>query len=144
METIKISMDVVNDSRARNLALEAWIDDQLFFDNLITPGRHHVLHESHLADGSHRLQLVLKQKTQENTRVDDDGIILSDDLLRIQNLRINDLDMEQLIWNNARYIHDGNGSHKEIVDEFFGDMGCNGRVELEFDSPFYLWFLENV
>jgi len=46
--------------------------------------------------------------------------------------------------DRAVYVHDFNGTGKFVNKQFFGEMGCNGTVELKFSSPFYLWLLENM
>jgi hypothetical protein len=33
---------------------------------------------------------------------------------------------------------------KLIKDKFYGSMGCNGTITFEFNTPFYLWLLENM
>jgi hypothetical protein len=44
----------------------------------------------------------------------------------------------------AAYHHDTNGSTAPVTDSFYGTMGCNGRVEMRFTTPIYLWLLENM
>jgi hypothetical protein len=44
----------------------------------------------------------------------------------------------------AAYHHDTNGSTGAVTDSFYGTMGCNGRVEMRFRTPIYLWLLENM
>jgi len=144
MDTIKISLDVVNRSQHHNLGIELWIDKQKFFDNSISPGKHHIVHDFQAADGEHVLRAVLKNKTTEHTRVDQSGNIIEDALIHLGNIMLDEIDVTQLVYQLSQYVHDGNGSKTIAVYPFYGDMGCNGRVQLSFQSPVYLWLLENM
>jgi len=144
MDTIKISLDVVNQSQHHNLGIELWIDKQKFFDNSISPGKHHIVHDFQAADGEHVLRAVLKNKTTEHTRVDQSGNIIEDALIHFGNIMLDEIDVTQLVYQLSQYVHDGNGSKTIAVHPFYGDMGCNGRVQLSFQSPVYLWLLENM
>ena len=144
MDTIKISFDVVNRSQHHNLGIELWIDKQKFFDNSISPGKHHIVHDFQAADGEHVLRAVLKNKTTEHTRVDQSGNIIEDALIHLGNIMLDEIDVTQLVYQLSQYVHDGNGHETIAVHPFYGDMGCNGRVQLSFQSPVYLWLLENM
>lgn len=144
MDTIKISLDVVNRSQHHNLGIELWIDNQKFFDNTVSPGKHHIVHDFQAADGEHILRAVLKNKTTEHTRVDEAGNIIEDALINLDNISFDDISITQLVYQLSQYVHDGNGSKTIAVHPFYGDMGCNGRVQLSFQSPAYLWLLENM
>ena len=144
MDTIKISLDVVNRSQHHNLGIELWIDREKFFDNSISSGKHHIIHEFQANDGEHVLRMVLKNKGPEHTRVDESGTIIEDALINISNINIDEIDVTQLVYQLSQYVHDGNGHETIAVHPFYGDMGCNGRVQLSFASPVYLWLLENM
>jgi hypothetical protein len=144
MDRIKLSLDIVNASEFHNMGIELWIDKNKFFDNAISPGRHHVIHEFECADGDHWFKIVLKDKIPENTTVDADGNILSDALIDIENLCLDEINIDNILHSLADYVHDGNGSQTIAVHTFYGHLGCNGRVQLKFSSPVYLWLLENM
>jgi hypothetical protein len=144
MDRIKISLDVTNASEYHNMGIELWIDQTRFFDNTISPGRHHVIHEFECADGEHWFKIVLKNKTHENTRIDEQGNIATDALINISNVCLDEIDIDNMMHNLADYVHDGNGSQTIAVHDFFGDLGCNGQVQLRFSAPLYLWLLENM
>jgi len=144
MDTIRISLDVSNRSQHHNLGIELWIDQEKFFDSTISPGTHHIVHDFSAQDGEHILRAVLKNKTAEHTRVNEQGDIIEDALIRIDNISFDGIDIAQLVYQLSQYVHDGNGSETIAVHPFYGDMGCNGRVQLSFQSPVYLWLLENM
>jgi hypothetical protein len=144
MNTVKISLDVTNRSQHHNLGIELWIDKNKFFDNNISPGVHHVMHEFESTNSEHILKVILKNKTTEHTVIDDQGCIIEDALINISNIMLDDIDVTQLVYELGEYVHDGNGQETIAVHRFYGDMGCNGRVQLSFSSPVYVWLLENM
>jgi hypothetical protein len=95
-------------------------------------------------DGEHELKFVLKNKTQEHTKIDEQGNIISDVMLSIGNLTFDDIKLGHIFIEQAVYHHDFNGSQDLFEDTFYGDMGCNGYVSLKFTTPIYLWLLENM
>ena len=95
-------------------------------------------------DRSHVLEFVLSGKTQEHTLVNDAGDITSDVTVRVQDISFDDIAIGQIFSELAEYHHDFNGTQPAIVDQFYGEMGCNGTVSLGFTTPIYLWLLENM
>jgi len=144
MDKIKLSLDIVNPSEFHNLGIELWLNKQKFFDNLISPGTHHVIHEFEVADGDHVLKIKFKNKSHEHTEINEQGEIISDALIKIKNVIFDDINIDQLIYNLSEYVHDGNGSQTIAVHKFYGNLGCNGHVQLKFFTPVYLWLLENM
>jgi|688.fasta_scaffold640609_1 hypothetical protein len=144
MDTIKISFDVTNRSQHHNLGIELWIDRDKFFDSDISPGQHHIIHSFDAADGEHVLRAVLKNKTAEHTQVDESGNIIEDALIHLGNITLDEINVTQLVYQLAQYVHDGNGHETIAVHRFYGDLGCNGHVQMSFQSPVYLWLLENM
>ena len=95
-------------------------------------------------DESHVLEFVLSGKTIEHTKITDQGEITSDVRVRIQDIAFDDIVIDQIVSELAKYHHDFNGTQTATVDRFYGEMGCNGTVRLEFTTPIYLWLLENM
>jgi len=144
MEKIEFSCTIENNSKFDNLGLEFWLDDTKFFDstivNVITP----IKYEFDEDETNHNLKIVFKNKTTDHTTVDNDGQILSDALLTVKNIKFDDIEIEQLFFDNAVYTHDYNGTGNWIDEKFYGDLGCNGTVEFAFSTPFYIWLLEHM
>ena len=95
-------------------------------------------------DESHVLEFVLSGKTIEHTKITDQGEITSDVRVRIQDIAFDDIEIDQIVSELAEYHHNFNSTQPSIVDRFYGEMGCNGTVRLEFTTPIYLWLLENM
>jgi hypothetical protein len=148
MEKIKLSLDITNDSEFHNMGIELWIDKSKFFDNTVSPGTHHVIHEFDSDDGNHCFKIKLKNKNKnyvnEHTKINEDGEIISDALINISNIQLDEIKIDQLVYEKAEYVHDGNGSKTIAVHKFYGDLGCEGHVQLHFYTPVYMWLLENM
>jgi hypothetical protein len=144
MNTVKFSCVVAPSNTAMSLGCEVWIDDTCVFDQDHVNYPTVVAHEFSDDDGEHSLRITLKNKLPEHTQVDDQGNIVSDSLLSVTEILFDEIDCTQIVHDHAVYRHNLNGTGPEIQDQFFGDMGCNGTIELEFATPVYLWLLENM
>jgi hypothetical protein len=144
MNIVKFSCVVAPSDTATPLGCEIWIDDTCVFalDHVNSPT--FVAHEFSDADGEHTLRIRLKNKLPEHTQIDDQDNIVSDALLSVTEILFDEIDCTQIVQELAVYRHSLNGTGPEIEDQFFGDMGCNGTVELKFTTPMYLWLLENM
>ncbi len=95
-------------------------------------------------EAKHEFRLIMQGKTNEHTQLDAQGNIVSDVLVYIENLAMDDVALESIIWDLAQYRHDHNGTTNTVDTGFYGSMGCNGTVSLTFNTPMFLWLLENL
>jgi hypothetical protein len=95
-------------------------------------------------DESHVLEFVLSGKTPDHTQITEHGEITSDVTIQIRDISFDDIAIDQIFSELAEYHHDFNGTQPPIIGRFYGEMGCNGKVRLEFTTPIYLWLLENM
>jgi hypothetical protein len=143
--TIKISCLVGATDSTANLGLEIWVDDTKLYDNdQIDTGSLPVELEIVEDEADHELRFVMKNKTTEHTKVDEQGNILSDASLTVTDLAFDEIKLGYMLTEHAVYTHDFNGTGEETQDKFYGEMGCNGTVSLKFTTPIYLWLLEHM
>ena len=95
-------------------------------------------------DGKAQLELELSGKTADHTVIDNDGNIVSDNTVTVNNVAFDGIELGHLLYEKTEYYHDFNGTSEKTVDRFYGTMGCNGTVVLKFTCPFYVWLLENM
>jgi hypothetical protein len=95
-------------------------------------------------DQTHVLEFILSGKTSDHTRITEQGEIVSDVTVQIKDIAFDDIVIDQIFSELAEYHHDFNGTQSVVVERFYGTMGCNGTVRLEFTTPIYLWLLENM
>jgi hypothetical protein len=144
MSTTDITFCVTSTNPDTALGFEAWLDDKTMFNADRVQQSTEISISVADEDAEHVLKLVLKGKCSDHTTVDNDGNILSDTVLTISDLAFDGITLGQILYDKAVYTHDFNGSGKLIEDQFFGVMGCNGTVTLNFSTPIYIWLLENM
>lgn len=144
MEKIVFSCTIENNSDFEDLALELWLDNNNFFDSNVKKGDSSISYEFNEDSADHILKIVLKNKTTDHTTVDEFGKILSDTLISIKNICFDEITIDQLFFEHAVYTHNYNESGADVEEKFYGDLGCNGTVELKFSTPFYMWLLEHM
>lgn len=85
----------------------------------------------------------MQGKTAEHTNIAH-GEIISDVSLKISRVSFDGISIQQYLENTNRYLHDHNGHSAPVCEQFYGIMGCNGIVEMTFETPVFLWLLENL
>jgi hypothetical protein len=144
MSTTCFSVDISSSDFSARLGMEVWIDNTEIFSCDHVQQAQTITFDLPDDDGEHELRFVLKNKTVEHTQIDQNGTIVKDMVLVIDNLKFDEIDLGQLFSEHAVYTHDFNGSAPEVQDKFYGTLGCNGTVRLEFSTPVYIWLLENM
>ena len=144
MSTISITFDLDSTDYTAKLAFEVLLNDTVVF------ATEHVAQPTAVEfvitdiEGEHELKFVLKNKTQDHTAVDEHGNIVSDAVLSIANIAMDEIKLGHMFSEQTCYHHDTNGSELLAEHKFFGVMGCNGYVSMQFSTPLYLWLLENM
>ena len=126
------------------MGLEIWLDDLLILDQPCVSDPIQFEHIMRDDDSEHEIRWVLKNKTVEHTRIDDQGNIVQDACLVIQDVKFDDFELGHILVEKSSYHHDFNGTAAPVEQKFYGEMGCNGSVSLKFITPIYLWLLENL
>lgn len=89
-------------------------------------------------DAKHTLCVRLLNKQDSDTIQNEDKTeIVKDMLLNIEDVSIDDISIGPIKWTHSKYVANGE-TYKNCVN-----LGWNGDWILEFESPFYLWLLEN-
>ena len=120
-----------------------YINDTLIFENLITGPT--AISWSGSVNENNTITVEMYNKQDGDTVTDDAGKIINDVLLNINNISIDEIDLDNLLWTNSTYYpnHNDNQPTPESVKECV-NLGWNGRWKLEFTAPVYLWLLENL
>ena len=109
--------------------------------------------EHELVEGEkYDLQIVRSNKDAKQTMVEN-GVIIKDQLLNIKSIEIDEIDIGALVYEGVYtpdYPEPWATQQKEAgteLPESFKNvtkMGHNGVWSLQFESPFYMWLLENL
>ena len=143
-ETIAFTCQVQATNNTLALGLRVILDQVTIFENANVTENIQIQHEMSDADGEHELTFELFGKLPEHTKITDTGEILSDAMLEINNITLDEINIDQIFQSLAIYRHDFNGTQAPADDKFYGSIGCNGTVTLKFTTPIYLWLLENM
>jgi len=143
-DTSTISFDIDTSDDTAKIGVAVWIDDICVFqtDHLTAPVQ--VKHDVVDDNQERELRIVVSGKTQDHTKIDEQGNIIKDVIVSIKNITIDSIDISQLFNEKCIYTHNFNGTQPEIQDSFYGAAGCNGTVSLKFTTPIYLWLLESM
>jgi hypothetical protein len=111
--------------------------------------------EVDLTEGKHTLDIMLVNKKYGDTQLDENGNIINDLLLNIDSIEIDDIDLGTLRWTASEYCPSypppyvrshmsENKSPPPAIVKNCINLGWNGKWSLAFESPFYIWLLENL
>lgn len=103
--------------------------------------------EVELAEGVHDLKIRLENKSDRDVEKDGHGNIINDMLLNIESIEIDEIDLGQLKWSTSEFVADHTkviGGEDMTVLKNCVNLGWNGTYTIKFESPFYLWLLENL
>lgn len=141
---VRISCTINTTNPDAELGLAIWIDKDCVFDQNHITQKIFFEHDLSDAEASHCLKFIMQGKTFQHTKLSQAGEIIEDARLTIQDLKFEQIDLGQLFIDKSTYTHDFNGTAAPGCHKFYGEMGCNGVVELKFTTPIYLWLLENM
>ena len=67
-------------------------------------------------------------------------------LLNIVDIEIDDISVGSLLWSSTFVLDEPINNGSEVINEFTGcvNLGLNGTYTFKFNSPFYIWLLENL
>jgi hypothetical protein len=93
-------------------------------------------------EGSATLKIRLENKDWTDTVQNEDKTeILKDMLLNIKSVEIDEIDLANMIYTKTEFV--GDDADRPVLDKCI-DLGWNGTWTLPFESPFYIWLLENI
>jgi len=122
------------------------IDDQTVVEKSLDGAHHQFIYQFDDSDASRLVRVImsLQGKTHEHTVIDEQGNILSDCAVTIDSIVLDDINVTEIFCQGLEcYTHDTNGTTPKFLDEFYGFLGCNGDVEIQFSLPIYRWFLDH-
>ena len=100
-------------------------------------------------------ELIIKRsgKTKGQTVINENGDILKDQLLHIKSMEIDEIDLGALVYEGIYtpeypepWATQQRESGQDLKDSFKNvtQMGHDGTWRFKFESPFYMWLLENL
>ena len=139
-----ITFDISPTNSAAPVGVEVWLDQQQLIDCAQVTQAIPVTVTFSEDECERELRIVLKNKTVNHTTVDSSGNIVQDSCLAVNNFKIDDIEADQLVSEQAVYSHSFNSDSSATDHRFYWVMGCNGTVSLRFATPIYIWLLEHM
>jgi hypothetical protein len=144
LEAIDISISLSGTFWKDPPRAKVYINDNLIFENIVAELTE-VKWSGNLSEGKHKLTIELIDKDKYQTVIEDNKIA-KDQLLNIEFVSFDEIDIGFLKHSLSSYYPD----QKQYVNEApllvknCVNLGYNGRWELEFTTPIYIWLLENI
>jgi hypothetical protein len=139
-----LELDILANVDCTDIMLEVYINNTNIFKTTAQQKIQTIVYDIDEDPADHELKLVMSGKNSKHTVVDTNGQITSDVFFIINRLEFEELDMKEVFCQGYKgYTHSFNSAQPEFLDEFYGIIGCNGRIEFKFSTPIYLW-LHNI
>jgi len=136
---------------------EILINDESYFkgDITATEDKPHAIEFEHECEEGKEYSLMIKRsgKLVNQTVVNDKGDLLKDQLLHIKNIEIDEIDIGSLVYEGVYtpeypepWAKQQREAGTELKESFknVSVIGHNGTWKFKFESPFYMWLLENL
>jgi hypothetical protein len=123
-----------------------WVDDTKIQDGEIATNDHQVIKFfQDLSESDHQLRIRLENK-EDSDVVQENGNIVKDMLLNIEDITIDDISLGHLLWKATYYPDEKKIFNGKEIESLTGcvNLGWNGSYIITFSSPFYVWLLENT
>lgn len=144
VETLKFKIGLSGTFWNKHPAYSILINNQIVADGSITGEEvQYVEFSADVSDSSdNSLTIRLENKDSTDTvQNEDKTAIVKDMLLNIDSIEIDEISLGTLLWSASTYTPDDSQfpETKNCVN-----LGWNGSYTIKFNSPFYLWLLENM
>jgi len=109
--------------------------------------------EHELTEGKKYSLIIERSGKNVKQTVVEDGHIIKDQLLHIKSIEIDEIDIGALVYEGVYtpkypepWASQQRSAGVDLLESFKNvtAIGHNGRWELSFESPFYMWLLENL
>lgn len=124
------------------------INDQVLVNGVVNSVSDEVFYiefDTTVAEGTNSLNIRLENKTNDDVQKDrydtEDFTIINDMLLNIISVEVDDINISSLL--HSLSIFTGDDPDRPVLNNCI-NLGWNGTWKLPFESPLYIWLLENI
>jgi len=157
-EKLKFKLELYATMWDQPPVVEIKLNSKSYFKSEITSTEQHpttIEFEAELTEGS-EYNLIIERSGKDaktQTVLNDKGEIIKDQLLHIKGIEIDEIDIGALVYEGMYtpkypepWATQQRESGNDLKDSFKNvtKMGFNGTWSLRFESPFYMWLLENL
>jgi hypothetical protein len=156
IEKLKFKLELYSTYWDKTPRAEILINSHSHFNQTITGTEKEptVIEFEHELTEGEQYSLIIKRSGKDNRQtVVENGQIIKDQLLHIKSIEIDEIEIGALVYSGLytpQYPEPWASEQAKagnVLPESFKNvtaMGHNGRWELGFTSPFYMWLLENL
>jgi hypothetical protein len=145
-ENLKFEISLTGTYWDKHPHFSVWLDDHVVTQTEISSEAEQIVSfERRVNEGTHELKIRLENKNNNDTVIEN-GQVVKDMLLNIDDIIIDDISLGNLLWS-AEYVLDHPQVYKgQTINHLDGcvNLGWNGTYILKFTSPFYIWLLEKL
>ena len=146
-ENLKFDVTLSGTYWGKRPQYSVWLDDkEVVHSEIVKPDATQTFSfEREVAEGEHALSIRLENKTNQDT-VLENGEIVKDMLLNIDDIVIDDISLGNLLWTGEYLLDKPQQFQGKTVTKLDNcvNLGWNGTYILKFSSPFYIWLLEKL
>jgi len=147
MNDVKLSFDLEVSDPSRPLTFKVAINDNIIYDIQTTKSFYNFEYFIPDNHSKYKVNFIIDGKTDAHTVISDNNEIVSSAQITVKDIELDDINLSEMFFNNddlITYTHNNNGYGDEIVDVFDACLGFNGVVEFTFETPLYVWLLDNA
>ena len=155
-EKLKFKLELYAEYWDKKPIVNILINDQSHFNQEITGTEKQptvIEFEHELTEGEKYSLIIERLGKDRRQTVIENGQITKDQLLHIKSIDIDEIDIGALVYEGVYtpeypepWATQQKQAGKELPNSFKNvtTIGHNGRWQLDFESPFYMWLLENL
>lgn len=123
-----------------------YLDQEKISQDEINQEQHIIEFNRDLSEGEHSLTIRLENKNPKTDTVVENGEIVNDMLLNIDDIVIDDISLGNMLWTAEYHLDDPQEYQGKTITQLDHcvNLGWNGSYILKFSAPFYLWLLEKL
>lgn len=129
-----------------DVSVTVFLNNDIIFTHYLDDTSHIIKEVFHNTDRlvKQTIKICMHGKNQTHTVIDEQGNIILDHAVLVEKILLDDIDVTELYCTGAEcYIHNNNNSQSDkFLDQFYGYIGCNGEVNIEWSTPLNLWFIQ--
>jgi len=145
-ENLKFEISLSGTYWDKKPQFSVWLDDDPVIQTELANTAQTVTFERNVDEGAHELKIRLENKDQLTDTVIENGEIVKDLLLNIDDITIDDISLGNLLWSAEYYLDVPQTYQGKTITQLDNcvNLGWNGTYILKFTSPFYIWLLEKL
>ena len=144
-ETLHFKIGLAGTYWAKRPIYSVLLNDAVYFTkevDVASKETFYVEFDAEVEEGACALKIRLENKDWTDTvQNEDKTAIVNDMLLNIRSVEIDEINLGNLVYTKTQFV--GDDPDRPVLDRC-QDLGWNGAWILAFESPFYIWLLENI